>query len=737
MRWVFLNSAALAALAMTPSMSHAQSAGSGSATTLDEVVVTGELERRGTLALDRPSDAGSRLGVASRDLPVSVSVISAETIRERGYATALDAVTDVVGVTGGVTLGATPRFASRGFTVNNITVLRDGIRQNTLAQSARTLDPFLFDRIEVLKGPASVLHGEGAIAGAINYVSRQPDERRTAEGLASVGSWGSWRAGGAVGGAIDEMLTVSLAGVASGSDGYVDRSGHERQAASASARLDGGGPFRITGYVDWTRDDVDTNFGTPLIYDGVIRADGTTAVARANLAAGDRLINPRIDERTRRINYNVTNGYSESEYLYARGVAEFDASDGLSFRATAYAAFQDQDYVNSEGFTYNPVTGLVDRDGLGFIYRDDQLLGLKIEGLYRGTLFGRPNVLSFGVEGAGNDQTRGTRPASVSAAAVAISSVDHFNPVLGPGPNVRPAVNAEAEVATTALYAENLFSLTDTLKLVFGVRMEDIGLTRRTVPPTTAYTKDYSPTTGRIGAVWTALPGLNLYASYTEAVEPVVQLVSQTASSADFGLQTGEQVEVGAKWSFWGGRADATLALYEIDKSDILTSTVVNGLRVSQQIGAQSSRGVEAALAVTPAEGWFLEANAAYTDAQFDAFNENLGTGIVSRAGNRPDNVPEVSANLFVSKTFANGLGLQGAVRHVGERFGNSANTFVLDGFTLVDAAVSWRFGQAVATLRGRNLTDEQYTDWQVFTTTPYLHLGDPRSVEFEVRASF
>lgn len=721
------------------SVSHpvlAQSAGQATAT-LDEVVVTGELERRGTLALDRPSDAGSRLGVASRDLPVSVSVISAETIRERGFTSALDAVTGVVGVTGGVTLGATPRFASRGFTVNNITVLRDGVRQNTLAQSARTLDPFLFDRIEVLKGPASVLHGEGAIAGAINYVSRQPNEARTLEGLASIGSWGSWRLGAAAGGAVNDVLSVSLAGAASGSDGYVERSGHERQAVSASARLSEGGPFRLTGYVDWTHDEVDTYFGTPLIYDGVIRADGTTAVARANLGTGDRLVNARIDERTRRINYNVTNGYSESEYLYVRGVGEYDAGGGLSFRATAYAAFQDQDYVNSEGFTYNPLTQLVDRDGLGFIYRDDQLLGLKVEGLHRGTLFGRANVLSFGIEGAGNDQTRGTRPASVAAAAVAVPSVDPFNPVLGPGPSVRPAVNAEAEVTTTALYAENLFSVTEDLDLILGLRMEDIGLTRATVPVTTTYTKDYSPTTGRVGVVWTASPGLNLYASYTEAVEPVVQLVSQTASSADFGLQRGEQVEVGAKWTFWGGKADATLALYEIEKSDILTSTVVNSVRVSQQIGAQSSRGVEAALAVTPAEGWFVEVNGAYTDAQFDAFNENLGAGIVSRAGNRPDNVPEVSANLYVSKTFANGLGVQGSVRHVGERFGNNANTFVLDSYTLVDAAVSWRFGPAVATLRGRNLTDEQYTDWQVFTTTPYLHLGDPRSVELELRASF
>ncbi|MCA3700664.1 MAG: TonB-dependent receptor [Brevundimonas sp.] len=714
----------------------AQNAGQAS-TTLDEVAVTGELERRGTLALDRPSDAGSRLGVASRDLPVSVSVISAETIRERGYTTALDAVTSAVGVTGGVTLGATPRFASRGFTVNNITVLRDGIRQNTLAQSARTLDPFLFDRIEVLKGPASVLHGEGAIAGAVNYVSRQPIETRTLEGLASIGSWGSWRLGAAAGGAVNDLLSVSLAGAASGSDGYVDRSGHERQAVSASAQLSEGGPFRLTGYVDWTRDEVDAYFGTPLIYDGVIRADGTTAVARANLGAGDRLVNARIDERTRRINYNVTNGYSESEYLYVRGIGEYDAGEGLSFRATAYAAFQDQDYVNSEGFTYNPVTRLVDRDGLGFIYRDDQLLGFKVDGLYRGTLLGRPNALSFGIEGAGNDQVRGTRPANVSAAAVALPSVDPFSPVLGPGPAVRPAVNAEAEVTTTAVYAENLFSLTEALKVVVGIRVEDISLARLSVPPTTTYTKDYSPTTGRIGAVWTARPGLSLYASYTEAVEPVVQLVSQTASSADFGLQSGQQVEVGAKWSFWGGRADATLALYEIEKSDILTSTVVNGVRVSQQIGAQSSRGVEAALVVTPAEGWFVEANAAYTDAQFDAFNENLGTGVVSRAGNRPDNVPEVSANLYVSKTFANGLGLQGAVRHVGERFGNNANTFVLDSYTLIDAAVSWRLGPAVATLRGRNLTDEQYTDWQVFTTTPYLHLGDPRSVELELRASF
>lgn len=707
---------------------------------LPEVVVTGQRAEASAIALDADAVTASRLGVPVRDLPASVSVIDASLMLARGHATTLEAITGTVGMTGGVTLGATPRFSSRGFTANNIALMRDGVRQNTLAQSARTLDPFVLGRIEVLKGPASVLHGEGAIAGAVNYVSKSPPTAPEFVALASVGSWQSWRLGLGGGAPLSDAVSVRLDGVMSGSDGYVEASGGLRYALSGALRWDIADDWRLDLGVDWSRDDLDSYFGTPLIHDGVRLPNGTIAQRTPALAAGETLVNPRIDPRTRRINYNITNGYSESEYVWSRAALTWSPSQALELTLAPYRATQEQDYVNSEGFVWNPATGLVQRDALGFIGRDDVLTGVRAQARLMQTLAGRPIRLVLGADLSENDQVRGTRPLALTAGAVTpapLALTARPGPFLLPatGQLPRPEPFARAVVETRAVYAEALFEPTDALKLVAGVRFDDIALERTAIAPTIApaYAKDYDPVTGRLGVVWSAAPGLNLYAAWTTAAEPVVQLVSQTATSRDFGLQTGRQYEVGAKWSFLDGRADATFALFDIRKEDILTSTVVNGVRIQQQIGAQVSQGAELALALQPAAGWTIDANAAFVDAAFEDFNENLGTGIVSRSGNRPDNVPEWAGNLFISKDWSNGLGVQAGLRHVGDRFANSANTLPLEGYTLLEAAAYATLGPARITLRGRNLTDETYADWAVFANTPFLKLGDPRSAELSV----
>lgn len=698
--------------------------------------------RAATLGLTDNAQTASRLGVPIFDLPVSASVITQGLMRDRGLVTALDAITQTVGMTGGVSLGGTPRFASRGFSANsnNITVMRDGIRQNSLAQSARTLDTFNLERIEVLKGPASVLYGEGAIAGAVNYVSKAPDREFRGDALASFGSWNTWRVGGGVGGPIVAEKVFFRADVSSSaSDGYVDRSGYDRSALTGALGIDASDALRITFNVDYTTDDIDPYFGTPLIYDAVRRPDGSTFIGTPNLAGGDRLVNPRIDPRTRKLNYNITDGFSESEYIYGRVTLQWTPRADFELRLMPYIATQFQDYRNSEGFTFNSATRLVQRDALGFIYRDDILYGARADAKWTTTLFGtRKAVFTLGGDASRNDQVRGTRP-NLPAAATALSAVDPFSPMLGAGPSIRSAKNAKAFVDIAALYGEALVEVTDRLTLVGGLRYDSIDLRRITLPRGTVvdYERGYNPLTGRAGIVFEAAKNINLYASYTRAVEPVVQLVSQTASSSDFGLVKGEQFEAGVKHRFANDRAEATLAVYDIVKNDILTSSVVNGVRIQQQIGEQKARGVEAALAFIPAEGWEVEANAAYTDAEFGDFNDNLGTGIISRRGNRPDNVPKWSANLFAAKRFENGLRLQAGVRHVGQRWANVANTLNLHSYTLVEAAISYQWSNFTFTLHGQNLGGTEYVDWQVFQNTPFAKLGDPRSFTFEIQARF
>src|SRR5690606_15988886 len=120
---------------------------------------------------------------------------------------------------------------------SDITIMRDGIRQNTSSQSSRPLDSFLFERIEVLKGPASLLYGEGAVGGAVNYVSKTAPTRFTGEAYASGGSWDTYRAGLGVGGPTGiENVYYRFDASHSSSDGYVDRSEYDYNAFAGDVR---------------------------------------------------------------------------------------------------------------------------------------------------------------------------------------------------------------------------------------------------------------------------------------------------------------------------------------------------------------------------------------------------------------------------------------------------------------------------------------------------------------------
>jgi iron complex outermembrane receptor protein len=295
-------------------------------------------------------------------------------------------------------------------------------------------------------------------------------------------------------------------------------------------------------------------------------------------------------------------------------------------------------------------------------------------------------------------------------------------------------------IQTAALYLEDALDLTAALKLVAGLRHDGIELRRDTLatPITTfsTYNKTYSPWTGRGGVVWTMNKNVNLYASYSRAAEPTTQLVSFTATSNDFALQTGRQYEIGAKGSLAGQRLDFTFALFDIEKNNILASTLdpITGLRISQQIGAQNSRGAELALGFSPVASWRIEANAAWTDAWYGSFAENLGAGVISRTGNTPANVPEWVASLFVVKRLPGGFALNGGARYVSDRFGNNNNSVVAHGYVVVDAGASYTLKRCIFTLRGRNLLNEEY---EPVAGTAMRRLGDPRSVEFSTRITF
>jgi iron complex outermembrane receptor protein len=702
---------------------------------IDTVVVEGARERD-SLALDSVATTGSRLGLEARDLPASVSVVTSELIDLRGARTAMEAIEAAVGMTGGTSVGSIPNFATRGFTGNDITVMRDDIRQNTASQSARPLDSFLFDRVEVLKGPASLLYGEGAIGGAVNYVSKLPDKTLRGEGFATVGSWNAHRAGLGAGGptGLDNVYFRADASHSTG-DGYVDRSGYTYEAAAASLAWEPSEVTRLTLSGTFLKDHTQSYYGTPVVYDAVIDQNGVQSVRRASNAT-DRLVNARIAPGTRRLNYDNADNFANAQNIFWRLVLETQLSEAWSLRNEAYVATQDLAWRNTESYTWNPVTSLVDRGSFFLIYRNDFQFGDRVDLTWSGEIAGHANKLLVGALYDDNDQLRNSGqsnyPGSPTPASVPLTG---FDPGFGPPFGTQKIVGIVTR--TSAAYVEDVFDVTDELELVSGLRYEDIEVERTSFVGAPKFTKRYTPWTGRLGAIYSLTPEWNVYASYSRAAQPVSQLVSLVSTQADFSLQKGRQIEAGVKGTFFDNRMDLTVAVFDIEKSDLLTSEIVNNVRINSQIGAQVSQGAELALTVSPSTMWHIDTNLAWTwQAEFEDFFENLGsTGVLARAGNTPPNVPEWVAGVFVA-TDLGPWSANAGVRYVGERQANNNNGIQMDAYTTLDASVTRRFGKLTTTLRGRNLTDELYADWASGGGL-MQHLAEPRSVELNMKYAF
>jgi iron complex outermembrane receptor protein len=650
------------------------------------------------LRLDSPATGGSRLDLPVRELPATLMIVSQEMIQERGARSVNEAVDLAAGMVAGTSVGSIPSFATRGFSGNNITVMRDGMRQNTSSQSARPLDSYLFEQVEVLKGPASILYGEGAIGGAINMVSKAPTSAFLLDGIFSVGSFGTYRGGVGVSGPVGKNVFLRVDASRMGTNGYMDNSGQGLDAVGTSLRWNATERLSILVAGQYTKDSTESYYGTPLI-------DG------------------RIVPRTRFLNYNMSDNLARSKNRFARLNLDWRVFGDWRLRSEGFLATHALDWRNFEAYAFNPATRLVDVSSYFLIWRDDMLLGNRLDLMGKKQIWGRTLRLDVG----GQYQNNALQRAGLSGTPRV--SLDPFNPQPHRDPGQAYVRDRDVQIGTSSLFVEATYELTSKLKAIGGLRYENINLKYFTIANRTLARNSYQPVTGRGGLLYSITPGINIYGSFTRAVEPVAQLVSLTGANQVFSLVPGRQAEAGVKATFWRGRADAAAAWFDIEKRDILTTTIVDGRQFNQQIGNQKARGTEASLSVRATSSLTLTADLALTNAEFGNFNENTPTGLVSRTGKLPPNVPERVLGFWANQRFGR-FDLSGNVRNLGRRFADNANLRPMDGFTTVDAALGYRLPKgARLMIRGRNLGNALYAVWGVSGGTA-LRLEAPRSVD-------
>lgn len=692
----------------------------------EQVTVLGARSREG-LALDVPSEGGSRLGLTSRELPASLEIIPHALMQQRGARTAGEAVESAVGVTVGDSPGNPANFSTRGFTNNQISVLHDGLKVGPPSMVGRPLDTWNLERVEVLKGPASALFGEGAVGAAVNYVSKRPDRGpQIAEGELTYGGFNTVRLGLGAGGPLGQRGLHYRADYSlNRSDGFIDRTPSTLHNLTSGFMWDATTTLKLQISFDALHDDISPYWGAPLV-PASFATDPIDGIVETST-------NETIDRRLRRVNYNVSDNVMNSTTYWTRAKGEWQAAPGLLVRNEFYYLNAERTWKNSETYAFNARTRLIDRDRF-FVAHDQSIVGNRFEFHGERPIGGYANRFLAGIDISALDFFRPSFFADGD-------TVDPFSPTPGVFGTLVPA-NQTADIRTVAVFAEDYFAIRSNLKLAASMRAEGINLDRKLFTASgvlnagPSFERDFTPVTGKVGVVYDVRPSASLYAHVASAADPVNTNLFIVRSGENFDLAHGVQMEVGAKQTLPRGLGEWTTAVYRIERKDILTQT---SLTTADAVGQQSSSGIEATLVLRPRPKWTLQTNVAFVRARFDEFDERVGNQLVSRAGNRPFNVPPVVVGLWGSYRLGDRQPVEmgGAFRYVGDRFTTTDNAIRMLGYGVLDAFATWNAGRYRITARIRNLLDEDYAIWgDNFYPTQVL-LGAPRSAEIGVGFRF
>lgn len=664
-----------------------------------------------TVDLATPTQAGSRLNLSALETPASTTSITAEQIQQRANLTVQDAVTRSPGITSVGTPGnGNTALSARGFTGHaSVMTLFDGSRLYTGAGTQTfPVDPWMVERIDVIRGPASVLYGEGATGAVINVIPKKPFAGEIRNHLRlGYGSWDRQQLGLDSGGSLSERLSYRVTLNKQEGNGWVDRTDSRSLALSAALRFDATDDLSFT--LAHERGDAQPSnyFGTPLI-DGHLR------------------------DSLRKKNYNIQNDVQRYHDEWTRFNTDWTLSDSVTASNQLYYIKSRRHWRNAEDYTWDPTREQLERASYLEIKHNQEQIGDRQSFTFDHSLFG---LNSKTVVGAEYNKIRFNVDNNSPYNDVGGDYVDPWHPA--PGGFQSQNVTRPQTLSTThtfALFAENRTQLTDRLSLVTGIRRDQNHIDRNNLTNDTRVDRSLQGGNWRAGLVFAVTDNLSLYGQYSTSEDGVNNLISLSPSQINYDLTESKQTELGLKQRFWDGRGEWTLAAYHIVKKKLLVDDPIS--HEKQQAGQQTSDGLEAALELDLGHQWQVSANASVVRAKYDDFDEIVGGTAQDRAGNRPANVPRRTANLWLNKGFGQTVDAGIGLRYVDQRYADTANAYSVPGYTVVDANLGWHILPDVRLgLQLNNLFNRDYVV-AAHSGEQWL-LGAPRSYFATVDYSF
>lgn len=626
------------------------------------------------------------------ETPQSISVVTRKQIDEQKPQNVGAALRYTAGVNGEANGVDTRRdtIGIRGFDATTTGgIYRDGLRQYSFSNQSRAVgEIYGLDRIEVLRGPSSILYGQGAPSGMVNIVSKRPTDEPLHEIAVEAGSNDRKQIAADFGGPIDDdgVFSYRLTGLVRDSDTQIDYAKDDRQYIAPSFTWR---PSEDTSLTVLTNFQKDRNV---LGYYALPRIGTLKSSQYGRLSTSTFVGDPDYDK------YDVQQW--SVGYQFEHHVDEI----WTFHQNTRYSrAYQDQRTLYQYGLEDDNRT--VNRFAyVGHEKVKNALMDNNLQAKWNSGLFENTTLVGLDLQHATTDQLGG--------GAVA-STLDVYNPVYHQDYSdldVEYDLDQKQTLNQAGAYIQHQLKYDDHWVLNVGGRQD---WTRKEVDDhldgTTTKQRDHA-FTWRTGAMYLADNGLAPYVSYSESFYPTVGYSAQDGSS--FKPETGHQYEVGVKFQPKGSESFFTVSLFDLTRQNVVTSDPTNN-RYSIQTGELQSKGIELEGKATVNDSLDLIANYSYSHVEITK-NAN------GNVGNRPGNTPALLASLWAQYTLHDGplagLGAGAGVRYVGASYIDDEHTDTIPSYALLDAAINYDLSHLAHSLKGvkvglnvANLTDEIY----------------------------
>lgn len=685
-----------------------------------------------TIELDRTPNyletvqvTATKSALSVGDVAAPTASVSRETIERRGDQRLTEAVEHVPGALITTELGIFESVLFRGMPrvgneFTNTLLLIDGVPQTNAGNEARVVALPINDasNIEIVRGPNSALYGRTAIGGAINVLTAEPTATPELKVDLTGGQFGTAKG------------VVSTSGPIQGWGGYHVSAGQERSGGYWKNLVDTDfdmgntavfGKFKFapdargvgTVTMNWVSSDNSTPTNEPVV-DGRLLHELDPAFERFT---SFNLPGPNYHQGETRLTFNYTRQLAD----WARVVETF------GYRAVQLKFIEDGDFIGEpysltrQTATMYPFSQQVDED---IYYQEARLQLTPMVG-------GMQHDVTIGGSYERNNGTLAADFIYTDEDLFGFPDISYVRPFIPP----RSAWQHDRASRVYNLGITGIFGqyIVDARRVVLTAagRYDRLALdaTRGTAARAEDTFEAFSPKAGvTFRVVDTAATSLNLFGAYSQAFQPPRRPSALVPADVPLNLQPEnyENYEGGLKGSLAGGRVSLEASVFRMTNDGVVLSRRQGAFFRPTNAGERRFKGFETGLGWSPAARVSTYLNASFYRNRFGDFVIQGARSETVLTGNRLVLAPDHVVNWGVNVQPIPVVDLTLDVKRISDTFGDDANTFRLDGYTLVDAAATWRRGPVRITLSARNLFDaEYYFDGNSESADP----GPPRQV--------